>query len=147
MNYPPRAYYLSDPAYNVLINIAQVKKYVARNSDRAKGLSTFLNDLAQMKMTDTRPSIVIERHNQEIKHNHAPTWLKYHNRRGRLLKLSDDAIARYILHAHKVGIIRDEPWPVGGPDRKLPYATISLVLEGIGLQWITPDEWPYNGTK
>lgn len=142
-----RIYYLTEKSYAALIGMSQKCGYVKFGAQRAKGLSPFLIDLAQMPMDDTRPPLVKQRHDEEIKYNRAPTWMNSRLRRARMLSLNNDAIARYLLIAHKMGIIRTEPWIIGGPDRKTPYPTIAIVLEAIGLGWITPREFPENATQ
>jgi hypothetical protein len=136
------SYYLSDYSYSRLIGMAQRHKYIPFGSERAKGLSQFFIDLSVMPFEDTRPPLVKDRHREEEKHGSAPTWLHIRTRRARLLTLTDDAIARYFLVAYQVGIIRTEPFIKGGPDRRTPYPSVALVLEAIGLGWITPTEFP-----
>jgi hypothetical protein len=142
MNPEPRLYYISDTAYNRLITLAQQARYVPYGSNKVIGLSAFLNDLASCPFRDTRPPLVKQRHEQEIALNHAPTWTSVKFRRTRTLKLTDDAIARYYLMSHRVGITRKEPYVRGEPSRISPYPAIGFVLEGIGLQWLTPTELP-----
>jgi hypothetical protein len=142
-----RTYYISDTAYFRLVNAAQRYRYVQFGSKRVKGLSEFLNDLAKIPMEDTRPPIVRERHVEEIRNNRAPTWMNTRLRRQRLLTLTEDSIQRYFLVAYQVGIVRADPYPVGGPDRSTPYPSVALVLEAIGLGWLTPIEYPFNGRK
>jgi hypothetical protein len=133
-----RAYYITDLAFGKLVGLAQRHRYVRFGTERAKGLSEFLNDLSHFDMEDTRPQIVKERHEQEIRLNRSPTWLYVYNRRARLLSLTDEALQKYVEVALQVGIIKKDPYPIGGPDRRTPYPTVSLVIEGIGLGWITP---------
>lgn len=142
MNATPRAYYISDLSFNKLVGIAQRQQYVQFGSERVKGLSDFLNDLSKYPMEDTRPALVKERHQEEIKHDRAPTWTHIRTRRNRQLKLTDDAIERFFLVAYQMGIIRMKPFVRGGPDRRTPFPSVALVLEAIGLGWITPIELP-----
>lgn len=146
-NEPARSYYISDFAYGRLIGMAQRNRFVEYGSNRVRGMSKFLNYLSVMPMNDTCPDLVKERHIQEIKNNRAPSWSHTRLRRNRLLKLTDDAIERYILVAWEMDIIRAEPWAKGGPDRSTPYPTISIVLEAIGLGWITPEMFPTGNIK
>lgn len=144
MKNPVRAYYISDVAYDRLTMFAQKARYVKFGASRAKGMSEFLSDLALKPLEDTRPPFTKERHAQEVAYGHAPTWLQYHTRRARLLSLTEDAVARYFKVGYQVGIIKAEPYAIGGPDRRTPYPTVAYVLEGIGLKWLTPvnDDWP-----
>lgn len=142
MRADPRLFYLSDGAYDYLITKAQHNGWLPWGTKRVKGISPFLCKLATYEMEDTRPDLVRQRHEEEIQHNHAPTWLHNKMRRSRMLMLTDDAVARYLLIAHIMGIIKNEPWATGGPDMRTPYPTVSLVLEAIGLRWITPVAWP-----
>ena len=139
-----KAYYVSHKAFSQLLLKAKEGGYVKWNSDRARGFSQFLNELAQIEMTDSRPPLVYQRHLEEVAHNRAPTWMNVRMRKCRLLYLTEDSIARYLLVAFDVGIIRGEPYAIGGPDRKTPYPTVSLVIEGLGLGWITPEKFPRN---
>lgn len=123
--------------------MAQRHKFVRFGSARVKGLSDFLNQLATIPLLDTRPDLVKMRHQEEIRNNRAPTWLHVRVRRSRLLKLNDDAIARYYLAAFQFGITRAQPYAVGGPDMRTPYPSVAFVLEAIGLGWLTPEEFPY----
>lgn len=135
-------YYLSDKAYNHLIHLAQIKKYVSFGSARVKGLSTFLNELATFELLDTRPDNVKKRHEEQEALGRAPTWLHHRQRRARSLSLTDDAIQRYFKVAFEVGIIQNEPFIVGGPSRLTPIPSVAYVLEGIGLEWLTPKDLP-----
>lgn len=141
-----RAYYLTDNGYGKLVHMAQRARYVEFGASRVRGMSDFLNELCTTEFDDTRPELVRQRHEEEIAHGRAPTWMQNRNRRSRLLTLTDDAIARYFLVAYQVGIIRREPYAIGGPSRRTELPAVSLVLEAIGLGWITPADLP-RGNK
>lgn len=138
---PHIAYYISDYAYNQLVYMAQKQGYIPWNTIRAKGMSNFLNDLASYPLEDTRPIHTKNRHEEEIRNNRAPTWTN-RSKRGRLIRLTDDSLQSYVEAALKFGIIREDPYPVGGPDRRTPYPTVGCVLEAIGLGWLTPQNLP-----
>lgn len=135
-------FYVSDKAFGHLVHLAQVRGYVKWGAQRVKGLSEFLNMLSESKFTDTRPDLVRQRHEEEIRMGRAPTWLHTRTRRARNLQLSETAIENYLELAYKVKIIKDEPYTIGGPSRLTPQPSVSLVLEGIGLQWLTPKTLP-----
>lgn len=143
---PSRLYYISDTAYAYLTQLAVRQGYKKNTTERAVGMSEFLDDLAYRKFTDTRPPNVRSRHDEEIKHNRAPIWLSYVTRRQRMLYLPRPAIARYMHLAEEVGITREEPYIVGGPSVTRPISVVGYVLEGIGLKWITPESWPMKRT-
>ena len=142
MKSEPRAYYLSNNAYDRLVGMAQKRQYVKWGTNKAKGLSSFLNDLAQIELEDTRPASVRERHEQEMKYNRAPTWLQIRIRRARLLTLTEDALARYWKVAFEVGICKAGGYAVGGPTMRSPVPSVAYVIEAIALGWLTPVEWP-----
>jgi hypothetical protein len=137
-----RALYISDYAYAKLITLAQRQRYVPYGSSRVKGIGEFLEDIAHKEFVDTRPPLVRERHEQELRYNRAPVWLHNRRRRSRLIKLSDGAVARLFKIAFLVGIIREEPFIIGGPSRTNPLPSVAYVVESIGLGWITPDVYP-----
>jgi hypothetical protein len=141
---PAIAYYMSERAYGHLVFMAQKQGYIPWGAERAKGLSEFLNDLAHYALEDTRPELVRMRHEEEISHNRAPSWHHTRLRRARLLKLDENAIEKYFESALIFGILREEPFAVGGPQRNTPYPAIAYVLEGIGLEWLTPVDLPRN---
>jgi hypothetical protein len=146
MNNPYIHYYLTDRSYAYLVHTAQKQGYVEFGAKRVRGMSDFLNDLALCEFEDTRPDLVKRRHNEERTFNRAPTWMNVRQRRARSLQLNPPAVDRYFLVALQMGIIEVEPFAVGGPARNTPYPSIAIVLEAIGLQWITPNMWPskYN---
>lgn len=138
-------YYISEPAYLHLIDLAIKHNYVAKNYVRTHGLSRFLNILSAQTFTDTRPLHVVERHDMEIAYLRAPSWTNFEPRIPRNLKLLEVTQERYVELAFKVGIIENNPWTIGGPRRIYLPSIIGCVLEGIGLGWITPKEIPvYN---
>lgn len=139
-------YYISDKAYRNLVTMAQRQKYVKELTQRHKGMSEFVADLAYYEFKDTRPPNVIERHKQQIAFNRAPIWTEFAVRRVRRLFIPHPAELRYLKIARQVGIIRDEPWAIGGPSILKPIPIISYVLEGIGLGWITPTRLPVKRT-
>ena len=137
------AVYLSDYSYNRLISLAQRNRWLPYEVKRAHGLSAFLNALSHFPLVDTRPENIRRRHDEEIKMNHAPTWSYVSQRRSRLLTLNEETIALLFRVAFQVGIIRAEPWAVGGPRRNSPIPSIAFVIEAIGLGWISPKEGVY----
>jgi hypothetical protein len=138
MRAPVRLFYLSDKSFEKLVFMAKKAGYVAWGANRLRGLSEYLSELAQLSFTDTRPPLVVERHNQEIQEHHAPTW-STRARRTHALMLTEDAIARYYLVAFQVGIMRINPsYLHGTPSRLTPTPAVSHVLEAIGKEWITP---------
>lgn len=139
---PVHSYYLSERAYNSLIVMAQHQRYLPFGTRRAKGLSEFLNDLSSFSLEDTRPPLVLRRHREEERRNRAPTWVHTRLRRSRPLKLTDAAIENYVGCAYVFGIIRNDPFAIGGPRRTTPYPTVAFVLEAIGLKWLTPVDLP-----
>lgn len=139
---PVSIFYISDHAFGHLVHLAQLRGYVPYGSQRVKGLSKFLNDLAKTKFIDTRPDLVVRRHQEEIEHDHAPTWTHTRTRRARNIQLTDDSLARYLLVASNNGIIRNPPYTTGNPQMTTAQPAVSLVLEGIGLEWLTPDTLP-----
>ena len=141
-----RSYLITDAAYGRLITMAQQRRFVKYGSERVKGLSEFLTELSKVEFIDNRPIYVKEMHEQEIKFGRAPTWFRTRDRRPRRLTLTEDAIERYVMIALRAGIIKDEPYAVGGPQRLTPYPTVSNVLEVIGLQWLLPDSLPLGLT-
>lgn len=141
-----RIYYISDKAYQKLVQFSVRQGYKKLETERAYGMSEFLEDLAYYDFIDTRPQSIIERHNQEIAHDRAPTWTSYGNRRPRMLYLPAPAIQRYITQAYIFGIIREVPYVKGGPSVVQPISVVAYVLEGIGLEWITPIRFPIKRT-
>lgn len=147
---PISVFYISDRAYNHLVHLAQTKHYVKWGTKRAKGLSNFLNDLAldnfslsnKSRFIDTRPPLVKQRHEEEIRLDRAPSWLHTRTRRAHNLILSEDTINKYMHVALQMGIAREEPYTIGNRSTLSPQPNVSLVLEGIGLTWITPDRLP-----
>lgn len=139
-------FFISDQAYSVLTRLGQRQGYINIDPKRVNGMSKFLEDLADANFKDTRPSTVVQRHEAEVRFGRAPLWATYHLRRQRLLTLSDLALMKYMQIALSFGIINPEPFPVGGPSRLTMIPTTSLVLEGIGLEWITPISVPLKGT-
>lgn len=144
MKTPSRIYYVSDYAYSRLLTMAQQGRFVSYGASKARGMSRFIDTLSYIPMDDTRPDLVRRRHEEEIRNNRAPTWLHIKIRRARLLTITDDTIARLLLVAHQVGIIGDKPFAVGGPKRNIPYPIVALVIEAIGLGWITPEYIPHD---
>ncbi len=139
---PSQLYYVSDKAYNHLAYIAMCQGYIKTGAIRQKGMSEFLDDLAYMSFTDTRPLIIKERHQQELEVGRAPRWSSYNVRRTRSIRLPDPAIERYMKLALQVGIIKKDPWLVAGPSRTRPTSVLGFVFEGLGLGWITPVKLP-----
>lgn len=139
---PVRHYYITDKAFQKLILMAQQGHYVKPGTERAKGMSDFFNDLAHYALKDTRPPFVVQRHQEERRNNRAPTWTFTRFRRARSLKLTDEAIESYLTSALVFGIIEINPFPIGGPRRDTPYPAISIVLEAIGLGYLTPESMP-----
>lgn len=137
-----RSYLITDAAYGRLITMAQQRRYVKYGSERVKGLSEFLTALSAVEFIDNRPDYIKEMHTQEIKFGRAPTWFRTRDRRPRRLTLTEDAIERYVMIALRAGIIKDEPYIIGGPLRRTPYPVVANVLEVIGLQWLLPDNLP-----
>jgi hypothetical protein len=139
---PITMFYVSDKAYNHIVLLAQQCGYVKYGSNKVKGLSTFINDLAHTTFYDTRPELVKARHRDEMRMGRAPTWLHTRTRRMRNLQLDESTIRKFVEVALQVGIIRPEPDTIGGVSRLTPGPTVALVLEAIGLQWITPTVLP-----
>jgi hypothetical protein len=135
-------FYVSDKAYGHLVILAQQCGYVKWGSGRVKGLSQFINDLAHTTFYDTRPDLVKERHRDEMRMGRAPTWLHTRTRRMRSLQLDEYTIKKFVEVALQVGIIRPEPDVIGSVSRITPGPTVALVLEAIGLRWITPSTLP-----
>lgn len=127
--------------------MAQRNNWVSYGTQRARGLSEFLNELSREKLIDNRPPNIVRRHEEEARYGRAPTWTYVRQRRARLLTLNEDTIVRYFKVAYEVGITRAEPWPIGGPDMKTPYPSVAFVLEGIGLEWIIPKMGEYPRGK
>lgn len=137
-----KLYYISDKAYDKLVVFAIQQRYVKPAALKKRGMSEFLNDLCYMKFEDTRPDNVKQNHQIMINAHRAPIWTLYPVRRTRALYLSQPTINRYMKLALQVGIIKEEPWTIGGPSRTNPVSVISYVFEGLGLGWITPEKWP-----
>lgn len=138
----PALYYISDHSYQNLTQMGQRQGYIRLQAARAHGMTDFLDALSKSNFQDTRPNHVKIRHESEIRNFRAPTWTSYFQRRTRLLSISDEAMARFIQIALSFGIIEPKPFAVGGPSRLTMIPTTSLVLEGIGLGWITPVNLP-----
>lgn len=141
---PTHLFYVSDYAYDKLVLKAIEQLYVAKDARRASGMSRFIEDISKVSVRDTRPEHIKRRHTEEIRTGHAPKWMTYHERRTRLLQMTPETLERYYVMAHVIGILRDDPWPIGGPNRQNPVAVTSYVLESLGLGWITPERWPLN---
>jgi hypothetical protein len=143
----PALFFVSDEAYGRLTRLGQRQSYINITPQRVNGMSKFLEDLSSANFKDTRPLNVKQRHESEVRLGHAPTWISYHVRRQRLLTISDTSMIRYMGIALSFGIITPEPYAVGGPSRLTMIPTTSLVLEGIGLGWITPVTVPLKGNS
>ena len=137
-----KLYYISDKAYHMLTSTATQQRYIKYGAIKKKGLSEFLTDLCYMKFTDTRPAEIIRRHDIMIANGRAPIWTSYPVRRTRALALPKPTIERYMRVALQVGIIKEEPYIVGGPSKLRPTSVVGYVLEGLGLGWITPNRFP-----
>lgn len=146
-------YFISDRAYDILTQYGQRQGYIKlptntkEAANRANGMSAFLEALPYTSFEDTRPQLVRQRHQEEIKHNRAPSWTGYYSRRQRQITLTEQAMEKYIMIAISLNIITPEPYAVGGPSRLTFIPTISLVLEAIGLKWLTPVSFPLKGNS
>lgn len=145
MKVESKLYQISETAYRNLYLTAMRQGYVKSGLSKARGMSQFIIDMSLCTYYDTRPSNVVDRHNQEIAMNRAPKWTSYIIRKARMLTLSQEVIDNYIVIAYQFGIMHDPPYAVGGPSILQPVSIVGYVLEGIGLKWLTPEKLPVCG--
>jgi hypothetical protein len=135
-------YYLSDKAYNYLVDQAIAHNFVKDESVRRQGMSRFLEQLSFRNFTDCRPSGLKEYDQYMLDNRKTPNWANgLYPRRSRHINVDEDTKVRYGVVALEVKIYVDR-WHVGGPVWNSPNSIVSCVLEAIGIKYLLPDRWP-----
>jgi hypothetical protein len=135
----PNNYYISEIAYTTLVNLGIQQGFINRTSKNAVGMSRFLERLSFCEFEDTRPSYAYEIHREELATEHQPKWaLEGEPRISRFFTLSDEAMQNYTESAFKLQVIITRPLANGGQGKNTILRIVGVMLEAIGLEWVTP---------
>lgn len=139
----PLVYYITDYAYEKLIDLAKQLNYIEPNAKRAKGMSEFLDALSHQEFIDTRPPEMIEEHEKASLRSSPPRWtITGEYRKPRLLSLTPTSIFNYLKIGILTGVIVTEKLVNPGRINRSEEALVASVLEAIGLELLTPTSLP-----
>ena len=142
-------YFLSDEAYEHLIDLAKEQGYIKPKAKSSKGLSDFIHDLVTLPnihYSDNRPDYMRSYHEASIRFGMAPDWkCPGVPRRTRCLRFYPTTKAHLLKIAKEFKIIGT--YISGRASIAKPDLTIGYVLEGLGLGWILPDALPLKKVK
>ena len=128
--------YISDDAYNVLVEQARMAGFV--KSDIARGMSGYIEWLMlHCTFTDTRPDDVKQADRDMMSQGYAPEWRMYGPRRRRNIKLSAGAMATASAEAVSLTIAHHPARRMlGAPSYMDGPACMSAILEALGTDWL-----------
>lgn len=139
-------YFLSDQAYDYLIQLSREYGYTKTTSRTSHGLSDFIHDLVtqpRFNLNDNRPDHIKEYHEASIRFGIAPEWKDPSQpRRVRCLRLYTTTKAHIIHFAYQYQILSKDAYIQGRASITKPNIAISYILEGIGLEWLVPNNFP-----
>jgi hypothetical protein len=135
-------YYISNPAYDEIVYRAVAGLYVKPGLRVARGLSVFIEDLSKCALSDARPPDIRELDRLRQLDRRMGYWSMEEPRIPRSLELSMPTLARFLMHAFRLGMATNNPRMRGGPRQNSLFSATSAVLEAIGTKWITVDSWP-----
>lgn len=135
-------FYLSDKAYDYIVEQGVKAGFIKETSARRAGISRFLELLSYRAFMDNRPQSLREYDESMRANRRTPLWATgLRDRRQRSMIIDSDTKLRYGKIALDVGIYVDR-WHKGGPAGNSPNSIVSSVLEAIGIKYLMPDQWP-----
>lgn len=147
METEPTTYYVSDSAYQGLIQQAVQLQYVSPGSQRQDGISGYVCALSECELFDARPEDIRELDETLLNDHRLPYWSSEETRRPRFLDINLEANIRFYLHALRLRMLVLDRIILGGkgPIRGSLESTTGYVLEAIGIGWAGVHEWPDPG--
>ncbi len=137
------SYYLSDVAYDYLSKMAVEQNYVAEGVLHRVGISQFVERLSYRKYIDTRPDDIKLLDERLLASKRIPMWNTEEYRTSRTFRLSEGALTRFAITALSHRMTLGPAYKCGPYWKSLP-SIAAWVLEAIGVEWLTPTEWPEN---
>lgn len=143
-----RTLFISDKAWQRLVDMAIAEQFIKPNAERAVGMPKYIAHLMDTTILfDTRPDDVKEQDADMIDAGMLPEWIKYHPRKRRNLAVTNNTLIRACVHAHHLHISSTQRL-LGAPPPFDGVKCLSLLLEGIGTNWIsTTYGAPYDDDK
>jgi len=136
-------YYISDSAYEKLLQLASDQGFTKFHYKSHRGLSDFLNKLSYSEFIDTRSEFIKERHSKLLKEHRRPQWAHgLSPKLPRCLTLTDEAIYNYVETALRLKIHLLRRLVRGGQPNRSAVAICGLALEALGAGFIHPVQVP-----
>lgn len=136
-------YYISTPAYNGLISLAEKSGFIGYLYKNKIGISEFLNRLSFSSFIDNRSPFLVQKHTKELKRGRRPKWyIEGELRLARCVTLTDEAILNYTQAALEIGVQPKTPPIMGIKGFYNPKVIVGMMLEAIGNEYVVPTMLP-----
>lgn len=129
--------FLSDQAFEGLREQAKEAQFI-RGDTNAYGLGQYLTALAPHTLYDTRPYQLRNVDATMLSTNRLPVWAGELPRRRRSISFPPSTLTILATHARNLGIVN----PRVPTSLLRPNSLASVVLEAIGIGWLTADVHP-----